>query len=882
MNENYTNTHWYALGAEETIQRLGSDKSRGLSKEEGEKRLTRYGPNELPKGKARGPWKLLLSQFQNILIIILIVGSIISLAVGHGVESLAIIIIVILSALLGFFQEYKAEQALSALQSMSAPKSQVIRESETEEIDARLIVPGDVVVLNTGDKVPADGRLLETFNLKTNESFLTGESEAVEKDAHKATLENTALADQKNMVFSGATIVYGRGIMAVTTTGKNTEIGKIAGLLGSIEHARTPLQESLDKLAKTLGFVALGTAVAIALLGISRGSPIVEIMLFGISLAVAIVPEALPAVVTISLAIGVKKMAARHALIRHLPTVEALGSASVICTDKTGTLTKNEMTVRTVVLPEETLNITGEGYKPLGSFQKNQQDVSPASVPNLPALLNACMLCNDAKLIKKGEDHSILGDPTEGALIVLGEKAGLNSETLASSWPRVFEEPFSSETKRMITVHASNGSNTAYAKGSLEAILAISKTDPNLVRRLENLALEYAQKGQRVLAFASKESFQPGEEASDFSLLGLVVMSDPPREEAKSAIALAKKAGITPVMITGDHPTTALSIAKELNLTSQDIVVTGKDLENMSDEELENRVANIQVYARVSPEHKLRIVSAWQKQGEIVAMTGDGVNDAPALKKADIGIAMGIAGTQVAKESADMTLTDDNFASIVAAIEEGRVVFANIKKYLMYLLSSHVGEVILIALSVVLKLPLPLTAVQVLFINLAVDGPPAIALALDPGSKEIMEKHPRKKNEKIFTKQVSLLMLTTAVWSTIVCGMLFFHGLLIQKNEILASTTTFTALILLQLFKAYSLRSTETPVTEKPFSNKWLNIAIFGQIPLLWAVTDLGPLQKIFTTADMSIEYWLIVIVAASTIIPVLEMMKYILRKQRA
>lgn len=880
MHEKYTTTPWHSLTVEETVERLGTNKLIGLKRSEAENRLQKYGRNELPKGTSRSPWRLLLSQFQNVLIIILIVGSIISLAVGHGAESLAIIVIVILSALLGFIQEYKAEQALSALQSLSAPKSQIIRESETLEIDARLLVPGDIVVLNTGDKVPADGRLIGAFNLKTNESFLTGESEAVEKDSTKVTPENTGLADQKNMMFSGATIVYGRGTMAVTTTGKSTEIGKIAGLLGSIEHARTPLQDSLNKLAKTLGLVALGTAVAIAILGIVRGSPLVEIMLFGISLAVAIVPEALPAVVTISLALGVKKMASRHALIRHLPTVEALGSTSVICTDKTGTLTKNEMTVRAVVLPEVTLNVTGEGYAPKGSFQKNNQDILPSSVPGLSELLCACMLCNDAKLIKKGDDFSILGDPTEGALIVLGEKAGLNNETLASSRPRVFEEPFSSETKRMITVHTFDGSNQAYAKGSLEAILAISKIEQGLADKFESLALEYAKKGQRVLALASKENFRPAQEATDFTLLGLAVMSDPPREEAKVAIALARKAGIIPVMITGDHPTTALSIAKELNLTTQETVITGKDLESMSDEELENRVSTIRVYARVSPEHKLRIVSAWQKQGEIVAMTGDGVNDAPALKKADIGIAMGIAGTQVAKESADMTLTDDNFASIVSAIEEGRIVFENIKKYLMYLLSSHVGEVILIATSVILKLPLPLTAVQVLFINLAVDGPPAIALALDPGSREIMERQPRKKNEKIFTKQVSLLMLTAAVWSTLVCGVLFFHGLLIQKNEILASTTTFTALILLQLFKAYSLRSTEVPVTEKPFSNKWLNIAIFGQIPFLWAVTDLKPLQKIFTTQDMNIQYWVVVIVAASTIIPVLELVKYLMKKK--
>ena len=658
-------------------------------------------------------------------------------------ESIVIAVIVLFAVLLGFIQEYRAERAIEALRKMAAPTASVLRDGNEIKIPARDLVPGDVIILHTGDRIPADARLLEAINLQVEEAALTGESVPVEKHILPLSGDDLPVGDRKNMVYAGTAATYGRGKALVIATGMQTEFGKIAQLLQTVESGKTPLQQNLDKVGTALARAAFVVVAIIVALGLLRGQPFIEMLIFGIALAVAVVPEALPAVVTISLAIGVQKMVKRNALIRRLPAVETLGSTSVICSDKTGTLTKDEMTVRKIYTAGEMFNVSGAGYEPSGAFSRNGSSEQPT--PELKALLTAAVLASDVKLVQEGDTWNIKGDPTEGSLVVAAAKAGLQKPELDAKFPRIHEIPFTSETKRMTTLHQTNGKLKAYAKGAPEVILKdcdwLMTANGSVLlddagkENLLAVAREMASEALRVLAIASKPNATLEDAQTGMTFLGLVGMIDPPRPEAKSAIAICEQAGIRPVMITGDHPVTAQAVARELGLLKTGRVVTGAELEAMSDEQFEREVETIDVYARVSPAHKLRVVTALQANGHIVAMTGDGVNDAPALKKADIGIAMGITGTDVTKEAADMTLTDDNFASIVAAVEEGRGVFGNIKKYLMYLLSSNIGEIGLMAGSALLGLPLPLTAVQILYVNLATDGLPALALAVDPAEK---------------------------------------------------------------------------------------------------------------------------------------------------
>ena len=803
---------WHTLTCDETFKELKSDPN-GLNTAEAGKRLQENGPNELQAARRVSPWEILLEQFKNVLILILLGATIISLFLGHGTESVVIAIIVLFAVGLGFVQEYRAERAIEALRKMAAPTATVLREGIERKIPAREAVPGDVILLRTGDRVPADARLLESINLQVEEAALTGESVPVEKHIHAipastGSADKLSLGDRKNMAYAGTAVTYGRGRALVTATGMQTEFGKIAKMLQDVESGRTPLQQNLDKVGTALARAAFVVVAIISVLGLLRGQPFIEMLIFGIALAVAVVPEALPAVVTISLAIGVQKMVKRNALIRRLPAVETLGSTSVICSDKTGTLTKDEMTIRRLFCAGQLYNISGAGYTPEGVFSINGGTPSEPP-PTLRQMLTAAVLASDTHLVQtESGAWDIKGDPTEGALIVAAAKAGLQKGNLDDAYQRVQEIPFSSESKRMTTLHKTNGTITAYAKGAPEVILAgcefvliengVAPLDAATRENILDQAQTMAGEALRVLGIASKPDVTLETAERGMIFLGLAGMIDPPRLEAKEAIALCVEAGIRPVMITGDHPVTAQAVARELGLLRNGgHVVSGPELEEMTDQQLARDVEEISVYARVSPSHKLRVITAWQSRGHIVAMTGDGVNDAPALKKADIGIAMGITGTDVTKEAAAMTLTDDNFASIVAAVEEGRGVFENIKKYLMFLLSSNIGEIGLMAGSALLGLPLPLTAVQILYVNLATDGLPALALSVDPPEKDLMKRTPRDPHTGIFTRPVVILMVLGGLWSTLINLGLFTWALNTGKSLEEAMTMTFVSLVLI-------------------------------------------------------------------------------------
>jgi Ca2+-transporting ATPase len=888
LDGDLTLTHlWHAVPAPDAFDLLRS-KPDGLTSSEARKRLERYGPNELQEARRISPWQILLEQFKNVLIIILLIATVISFFLGHGLESVVIAVIVLFAVLLGFVQEYRAERAIEALRQMTAPTATVMRDGEEVRIPARDLVPGDVILLSTGDRIPADARLIEAINLQVEESALTGESVPVEKHVHPLGYDNLPLGDRRNMVYAGTSVTYGRGRALVVATGMQTEFGKIARMLQTVETVRTPLQENLDRVGNVLAraaFVVVGLIVA---LGLLRGQPVIDMLIFGIALAVAVVPEALPAVVTISLAIGVQKMAKRNALIRRLPAVETLGSTSVICTDKTGTLTKNEMTVRTVFTAGQSFAISGAGYAPEGEFFLEDRPVAPPEP--LLLTLKAAALASDARLLKKEEGSwAIKGDPTEGALIVAAAKAGLSKDALDAENPRIHEIPFSSETKRMTTLHQTAEGATAYAKGAPEVILegcdfVLSANGVQLLddagrEQIMHQAQDMASQALRVLGVAFKPDATPDNAATGMTFLGLIGMIDPPRPEARDAIATCVQAGIRPVMITGDHPLTAQAIARDLGLLDGGRIVAGVELEAMSDEQLKRQVQNISVYARVSPAHKLRVVTAWQANGHIVAMTGDGVNDAPALKRADIGVAMGITGTDVTKEAAAMTLTDDNFASIVAAVEEGRGVFSNIKKYLMYLLSSNIGEIGLMAGATLLGLPLPLSAVQILYVNLATDGLPALALAVDPPEEDLMKRKPRNPRIGIFTRPVVTLMALGGVWSALVNLGLFIWALNSGRGLEQAMTMTFVSLVLIQFFKAYNFRSDRHSVLRRPFANKWLNLAIIWELVLLALIVYLPFLHDAFGTYALAPTDWLIVAGLAVTVVPVLELAKWMERR---
>ncbi len=879
---------WHQLPAEEVASRLESSHS-GLTAAEASRRRLECGLNELEVAHRISAWITFREQFRNVLVVILLVATALSAYLGHGVEAIAITLIVFFAVGLGFIQEYRAERALEALGWMTAPTATVLRDGEETEVAARELVPGDVVILSAGNRIPADVRVTEAVNLHIQEAALTGESVPVEKRSAPLARIELTLADRRNMAYAGTAATSGRGRGMVVATGTRTEFGRIAHALKTVEISRTPLQENLDKLGRVLARVAVVIVAIIALLGVIRGQPFVGMLVFGIALAVAVVPEALPAVVTISLARGVQRLVKRRALIRRLPAVETLGSTSVICSDKTGTLTRDEMTVRELYVADRLVKVSGAGYEPNGEFSVDGSRID-ISAP-LDRLLHAVALASDAHIVHGERDGlwHIKGDPTEGALVVVAAKAGLQKIDLEARFPRVHEIPFTSEARRMTTLHSVGDSVVAYSKGAPEVILDCCQSqltadgeerlDPSRREAILMQSRRMAEKALRVLAVASKTAATRESAERGMLFLGLVGMMDPPREEARGAIQTCESAGIRVVMITGDHPITAQAIAHELGVLKRGRVLTGPELESMSDAALDDDVDAIDVYARVTPGHKLRVVTALQKRGHVVAMTGDGVNDAPALKKADIGVAMGIAGTDVAREAAAMTLTDDNFASIVAAVEEGRRIFDNIRKYLMFLLSSNAGEIGLMAGATVLGLPLPLTAVQILYVNLATDGLPGLALAIDPPEPDLMRRPPRNPRTGIFTRPVVTLMLVGGGWSAAVNLGIFAWALNAGRSTAEAMAMTFVSLALIQFLKAYNFRSDRTSVLHRPFANRWLNLAIFWELVLLILIVHVPALQGPFGTVGLQPMEWGVLVGASATIVPVLELAKWMERR---
>lgn len=861
----------------------------GLSTDEATRRLIVYGPNELTALSRSSAWHTLAAQFKNVLVLILLAATVLSAIMGHGLEAVVIAVIVLFAVVLGFVQEYRAERALDALRQMAAPVAHVMRDGSETSLAARELVPGDVIVLRAGDRIPADARISVAINLAIDEAALTGESAAVEKTANRLDVADVPLGDRRNLAFAGTLVTRGRGQAVVVSTGMETEFGRISGLVQTVAAGRTPLQENLDRLGAILGKAALALVALIVAIGVWRGMPILDMIVFGIALAVAVVPEALPAVVTISLAIGVRRMVKRHALVRRLPVVETLGSTSTICSDKTGTLTRNEMTVRRIASGDGVIDVTGVGYGPVGEFLREGTPVV-ASGAALDAL-RAAVLASDARV--RLDEHGrwqIEGDPTEAALVVAAEKAGVDQCALNDEQPRRHEIGFTSERRRMTTLHGDGASAmTAYSKGAVDVILPdcdswrrdnrdVDLQEPDRTRIL-SLERDMASAGLRVLAIAHKRSATVDDAERQMTFLGLVGMMDPPRAEAGAAVQTCWDAGITPVMITGDHPLTATAIAAEIGLLAGRRVVSGQQLSALDDAAFAREVPHIGVYARVSPADKLRVIAAWQTRGDVVAMTGDGVNDAPALKKADVGIAMGISGTDVSKEAAAVTLLDDNFASIVAAVEEGRIVFSNIRKYLMYLLSSNIGEILLMAGAVLGGLPLPLTAVQILYVNLATDGLPALALAVDPPDGDLMRRHPRDPRAGVFTRPVVLLVLIGGIWSAVVNVSLFAWLLHAGRPLAEAMAMTFVSLVLIQFFKAYNYRSDRFSVLRHPFANRWLNLAVGWELCLLALILYLPLLQQPFGTFSFSWTDWALTAALAFTVVPLLEAVKWVERR---
>ena len=919
----------YQQDAKQVLAALGSHPHRGLSVEEARIRLLRYGRNDLPAEKPVSAWKKLLMQFQDALVILLLGATAISAGLwlyerdtALPYEAIAIFAIVLLNAAMGYIQESRAASAVAALKQMAAAHAKVLRDGERLSVSAAQIVPGDLVVVEEGDTVPADARVLHSTSLKVAEATLTGESLPVAK--HSASIsDDVVLGDRDNMIFSGTTVAYGRGRAVVVATGMKTEMGRIAGMLSETADERTPLQKELDRVGKILGVAVIVIAVVmiatIFLFEHVRGwSAILDVLILGIALAVAAVPEGLPAIVTAVLSLGVQRMAKRNAIMRHLSAVETLGSANVIASDKTGTLTRNEMTVRSVVTASGRVQLGGTGYAPSGEVEKEDGGpVDGALRTELQRVLAVADRANNAVLQQNDGRWTVQGDPTEAALVVAARKAGLDAESLRSRFERVGEVPFSSERKLMSTVHTDSERQErllVFSKGAPDVLLArcseeqIGENTTVLTdeRRRDILAINegLTRRALRTLGVAYRSvpvetlEIEDVDEGVECELVfsGLVGMIDPPRDEAKDAVKRAKSAGIRPIMITGDHPITAEVIARELGIASNGKAISGAELAGMSDELLAQTAKTASVYARVNPEHKLRIVRALQGEGAVVAMTGDGVNDAPALKSADIGIAMGITGTDVSKEAADMVLADDNFATIVAAVEEGRTIFSNIRKFLRFLLSSNIGEVLTMFFGVLLAnviglqaqentLVLPLLATQLLWINLATDGAPALALGVDPPDHAVMSRSPRPAGEPVITRRMWSGIFFVAI--VMAAGTLFvldasLPGGLIEGsgNMRYAQTMAFTTLTIFQLFNVFNARSDERSAFQDLFANARLWMAIGLAVLLQIAVVYVPVLQQAFSTSALSVADWVQCTAVASSVLWLREIEKAIRRRR--
>ncbi len=904
--------NWHQLSVEETARQIETSIEAGLTSAEAQKRLEQVGLNELVERGGRRPLEIIVEQLKEPLVIVLIIAALVSLLLGEFVEVVVILAIVALNSIIGFSQEYRAEQAIAALKKLAVPTVRVKRDNHLVEISANELAPGDVVLLETGNLVPADGRVIESVNLKIQESALTGESEAVEKQTEPLADDHLTIGDRKNMVYMGTTVTYGRGTAVITATGMNTELGNIAELLQDVTQEMTPLQKRLADLGVKLAWAALAIIAVVLVIGFVTRDPNVPLsetlkilFLTAISMAVAAVPEGLPAVVTITLALGSQRMLKRNALIRKLPAVETLGSVTVICSDKTGTLTQNRMTVTVLDVVGHTQQVatllSGKGIM----LNADANPDAPPAERTLSLLLRAGALCNDAVLETK-EDGSIhaIGDPTEAALVVAASHFGYDKNNLETTFPRVREIPFSSESKRMITIHKVNANPEdlppnmtpyiAFSKGAIDSLMDISDQiwtgseivplDEEMCARMQAANDRMADQGQRVLAVSFQLLESPDETVEEHEVIvGLVGMIDPPRPEVKPAVEMARTAGIRTIMITGDHPLTAQHIAHELTITDNNANLTGQALTKMSVDELKAVVDEVSVYARVSPEHKLNIVDALQAKGEVVAMTGDGVNDAPALRKADIGVAMGITGTDVSKEAAEMILLDDNFATIVAAVEEGRTIYDNIVKFVKYTLSSNTGELLVMLIGPLLGMPLPLLPLQILWINLVTDGVPGLALATEQKEPGIMRRPPFKSSDSVFARGMGTRILIIGLFMGLVSlGVGYGYWRVDPADTAVWRTMIFTTLVLAQMGNALAIRSnTESVFSIGFFTNRTMIGAVLLTFVLQLALLYIPFLQTIFDTQPLNARDLGIAIAASAIVFVVVEIDKWIGRLRK-
>ncbi len=884
---------WYSLSIEETLTKLNS-KATGLSTQEASNRLASNGPNELKEGKRISPFMMFLSQFKSLIIWILIVAGVVAGILGDILDAFAIFTIVILNAVIGFYQEYKAEKSILALKKMTAPQAKVKRDGKITTIPALRIVAGDVITLEAGDVVVADARLIEGATLKSIESALTGESEAVVKNVSFTSSSDIPLGDRENMVFMGTSVATGTATAVVVTTGMNTELGRIAGLIEEASsEENTPLQKKLDSFGRVLIWATLGIVALLFVLGLFRGTKLLELFMTSVSLAVAAVPEGLPGVVTVALALGVSRLARRRALVRKLPAVETLGATTVICTDKTGTLTVGEMTVRVLYVAGNSYEVTGEGYEPVGEVLIDGKKATDELLKPLQELANVLTGCNNAQLVKEKKKWKVVGDPTEGALLAVAHKIGGDPKKFDKEMPKHQEIPFDSDRKMSAIIRRMpDGKLRAFINGAPDVLLerCTKIYTGKKVGSLENknrkeiLArnTDMAQKGLRVLGSAyrdlgAKSSKELTAETveRDLVFVGLSGMQDPPRPEAKAAVAKCHEAGIRVVMITGDHPHTAKAIAEEIGIAKpDDETMEGVELDKLSDSELKKRAKKIAVYARVTAEHKLRIIHAWKANGAIVAMTGDGVNDAPALKGADIGIAMGRNGTEVTKQASDIIITDDNFASIVNAVEEGRGIYDNIRKTLQYLLAGNTGELLLITICVVAGLPMPLLPIHLLWINLVTDGLPALALAADPIDSDVMKRAPRHHSERITNRSFLRTMSLTGVLTAGVAFAVFLFMLKTGSEEV-ARTFAFTTLVFAELLRSFGARSETKPVWRIAFfSNLNLVIVVSFSISIQVLSQHNETMSRLLKTSPVTFRDCLILFAIGTIPLLILGIMK--------
>lgn len=903
---------WYTRSAQEVIVYWQTDQDEGLTSGEIKKRLSNFGYNEMIEKEKPAWWKRLVAQFQDFMVLVLLAATLISACLGEYVDAVTIMVIVIVNAILGFVQESRAEQSMAALKKMSAPTAHVIRNGLLQQVPARQLVPGDIIALEPGDKIAADGRLVDVQNMEVEEAALTGESLPVRKVANKQYSEDSPLGDRRNMVYSGTSIIKGRGKAVVCATGMVTEVGRIADMIQYQGYESTPLEERLASLGRLLVWGCLGICLIVVVTGIMKGEPLFLMCMAGISLAVAAIPEGLPAIVTVALALGVQRMIKRNAIIRKLPAVETLGCTTVICSDKTGTLTQNAMTVGKIYTNGHLYDVTGTGYDIKGNFLLNKQEFDPKKDKCLTQCLEVSVLCNNSILKRNNvgitglwrntatTGWSIEGDPTEGALVVAAAKANIWRAEIEKKQRRLAEIPFESERFRMSVVYEKNNKYFVYVKGAPDVVLGLCQYYGNHsgdvaltpIIKADILAQheELTQQAFRVLAVAYRQISKVEAEHSSADMEkelvfgGLIGMMDPPRQEAKQAIAVCRRAGIKTVMITGDHRNTAVAIAKQLQMFDNDSnqAVTGAELDGLNDAELGKIINTIRVYARVSPAHKLRIVRMLKQEGHIVAMTGDGVNDAPAIKEADIGIAMGINGTDVTKEAASMVLADDNFATIVAAVEEGRGIYDNIRKFIRYLLSCNLGEVLTMFIAAIAGLPLPLLPVQILWVNLVTDGLPAMALGVDPNDRNIMDRQPRNPRESVFSRGLSRKIIGRGLQIGI-STVLVFAAIYFSRHDLAqARTMALCTLVCTQMFHVFDCRSETVNIFELGlFKNKYLVFATGCSIFMQLLVVYHPFMRSVFATVPLDSFDWLIILCVSGWTF-VISAIRYIVVRRQA